>query len=207
MVQFPSRSHAPAGETRERILAVAARSFREKGFTATTTRELAAASGIQPGSLYYYVKDKEQLLFELCQLSLDDAISSLKAATRSIREPEQRLRTLVTTHLSILHRDSNRFAVAFLEMRALQGPHQKKILEKRDEYEALVREVIEAGQAEGFLRDDLPAKHLTLNLLGLLNWTVFWYKADEPSEEALSLPELCEVVLSICSLGLLRAQK
>jgi hypothetical protein len=62
------------------------------------------------------------------------------------------------------------------ELRALNGQHRATIVAARDRYEALVRAILAAAKADGSLKTPIELKPLTLLLLNLLNWTIFWYR-------------------------------
>src|SRR5579863_2874732 len=64
-MQIPSNQQHPLNETEERIRTAALRLFSQKGFQATSTRELAAEAGLTVAGLYYYVGTKEALLFDI----------------------------------------------------------------------------------------------------------------------------------------------
>ena len=69
-------------------------------------------------------------------------------------------------------------AVMLSELKGLTPEHRREVVELRDQYEACIRNVIVQDQARGFLRDDINAKYLTLSLLNVLNWTIFWWDPD-----------------------------
>src|SRR5438094_8541750 len=98
-MQIPSNQQQPLNETEERIRAAALRLFGQKGFQATTTRELAAEAGLTVAGLYYYVGTKEELLLDIM---LDANGALLHAARRigaSSEAPERKLALLVQLHL------------------------------------------------------------------------------------------------------------
>lgn len=165
----------PKDGTRERLLAVAAASFRRKGYDATTTRELAAAMGLQKASLYYYISDKQDLLYEICETALQHIYSTVEAAVDEVGHPRDQVEQLIAAHVRAMLEDRDMHATMLVELRALSGDRREKIIELRDSYESLVRDVIERAQEARALRRDLSAHDLTLLLLNLLNWTIFWY--------------------------------
>jgi hypothetical protein len=91
-----------------------------------------------------------------------------------------------------------------LELRLLSPRRRIPILALRDEYETFIRELIEAAQGKGYLRRDIDARMLTLALLNLLNWTIFWYRpggrlSPEKIGEALQAVFLEGVLVPISS--------
>jgi AcrR family transcriptional regulator len=169
----------PEKPTIERLFDTAASLFWEKGYDATTTREIAAIVGIQQASLYYHVASKEDLFFQLCVSSLDRLRSDVESAIRDITEPLDRIRALVRAHLTTLLEHQVRHVTMLTDLRALSDRHHAAVLALRKKYADLVRETIEYGQDRGSIRDDIPAKYLHFALLNMLNWAVLWFRRDQ----------------------------
>jgi TetR/AcrR family transcriptional regulator, cholesterol catabolism regulator len=167
-----------APDTRTRIVSAAAALFREQGYAASSMRELAAVIGIQKASLYYHVSSKEELLFEICSDSLTRITEQVTTVGRDA-SPETRLRAMCERHLVSALEDRDHHAVMLAEMRGLSDSHRKKIIKLRDAYERVLYEAIVEDRAAGRIRGDIDAKYLTLGLLNLMNWTVFWFKPDD----------------------------
>src|ERR1700682_251916 len=85
--------------TSERILREGVRLFRERGYSAATTRELASRLGINKASLYYHVARKEDLLHQICMVSMGTIYDAVAAAIEAEVEPTARIRALITAHL------------------------------------------------------------------------------------------------------------
>ncbi len=181
MSHLPPERHpnptVDGGETRGRLLVKAARLFREKGYSASTTRELAQALGIQKASLYHHISSKEDLLYSLCVESLARTREAVETAIAGIDDPLDRVRRLVLAHVGNMLGDRDKQAM-FLELRSLEGQRRAAVIEMRDQYEELVRSTIADAQTAGVLRADIGSKILTLALLNLMNWTIVWYEPD-----------------------------
>lgn len=178
--------------THRRLLDAAAAQFREKGYSASTTRELAAAVGIQNASLYHHIRSKDDLLYQLCVESLERITQTVSAAIAVETEPELRLRSLVQAHLATSLADQDRHATMLTELRSLPEDRRTEVVALRDRYETLVGEVIREGQDAGVLRSDINARQLTLGLLNMLNWTIFWFRPG-----GMSATEIASVFASI----------
>lgn len=179
--------------TPERVLDTAAALFWEKGYAATTTREIAAAVGIQQASLYYHVASKEDLLYQLCVSSMDQLLADVQSAVEVHRDPLKRLHALIRAHLTILLKHQIRHVTMLAELRALSNRHHAEVLALRKRYAELVRTVIQEAQQAGNVRQDIPSKYLYLALLNVLNWAVVWYRRDQ----ALSADQLADLFLPI----------
>ena len=187
----------PAPPTAQRLFDTAAALFFEKGFAATTTREIAAAVGIQQASLYYHVSGKEDLLHQICVSSLEQLLAEVQSAVLESVNPLERIRILARTHVRAILKHQIRYVTMLNEMRALSEPHRAKVVALRRNYANMVRSLIEEAQAAGSIRNDIPSRYLYLALLNVLNWAVLWYRKGQ----TLSEEELARMFTSIYLAG------
>jgi TetR/AcrR family transcriptional regulator, cholesterol catabolism regulator len=169
--------------TGERLFDIAAALFCEKGYAATTTREIATAAGIQQASLYYHVAGKEDLLHQICVSSLEQLFADVGSAVSAAHDPVERIEVLVRTHLRTILRHQIRHVTMLNELRALSEPHRTAVMVLRKKYAGLVRSVLEDAQAAGAVRTDIPARYLYLALLNILNWAVLWFRRGQTLSE------------------------
>ncbi len=189
--------------TAARMLTVAAALFREKGFTATSTRELSDRLGIQNSSLYHHIRSKNDLLYSISMESVKHMVDTLEAvladSTYASAPAAERLQRVITAHLTAAIADRDMHATMLAEMRALPPERRAEVVVARADYEQRVREIIAEAQESGDLVADPSARYLTLALLNLLNWTIFWY---DPQGE-LQVPELAEILSNVYLRGVL----
>ncbi|QIN77458.1 TetR family transcriptional regulator [Rubrobacter marinus] len=164
--------------TAEKLREEAARLFWEKGYAATTTREIAESLGVQRASIYYHIESKEELLYDLCVESLRNIRSAVATAVADKSDPLDRVRAMIRAHVVSMLEDREKHATMLTELRALSAPRRAEIVRLRDEYESLVRAIVSEAQEAGVLWKEASAKELELALLNLLNWTIFWYRTD-----------------------------
>lgn len=186
MVQTTGANSAGTRSARKRaeILRRATQVFSRKGFHAAGMREIARGLGMAPGALYYYFESKEDLLYACQMLSLerllesagDIAVRPLPAATR--------LRLLIHAHLAHVLGEFGG-SLAHVEFHALPETMLGEVVAKRDEYERLVRDVVQDGDATGEFRT-ANVKLTALALLGALNWTVVWWRPEQGSPMAIA---------------------
>lgn len=156
----------------------AARLFWNKGYAATTTRELAELLGMQKASLYHYMDSKEDLLYDICVESLDNIHRSVVQALEGESDPLARVRAMIRGHVVPMLEDREKHATMLTELKSLSPPRRKEVVRLRDEYERLGRGVLQAAQDAGVLWQGASAKELNLMLFNLLNWTIFWYQPE-----------------------------
>jgi TetR/AcrR family transcriptional regulator, cholesterol catabolism regulator len=174
------RAAAPKEPVLTRLLDTASALFAKKGYALTSTREIAEQIGIQKASLYYHIKTKEDLLYEICKSSLKQIRSDVEAALKDTSNPLERTAVLIRTHIESMLRDHDRHSAALTEMSCLSAERLDEVTALRDAYEGLVRSVLDEAQSAGVLREDVPVKYLCLALLGLLNRVLVWFRPNGP---------------------------
>jgi AcrR family transcriptional regulator len=184
------------GNRRLALLSSAAKLFRRKGFAATTTRDIAAAAGMQSGSPFYHFKSKDALLYAVMEEGMRSALDRLLAVTQSAGYvdllPGAQLRVLVTVHFEVLLGPGSDFVPVMLyEARSLPPRQHKALGQLIAEYEALWLPVLNALHASGELR--APVRLARLLILGALNWSVQWF---DPKKGA-SLQELSDAAMDL----------
>jgi AcrR family transcriptional regulator len=166
--------------TSQRLESEAARLFWEHGYAATTTRELAQALGINKASLYYHIASKEDLLHRVSVASLKHIHGSVKKATEGVEDPLERVRALIRGHLYSMLEDKYMHSTTLTELRSLSPENRSEVTGMRDDYEEFVRSILSEAQQAGALRSDVSVEFLSLSLLGLMNWSIFWFRPDGP---------------------------
>ena len=161
---------------RTELLRAAARLFVEKGFAATTTRDIAEAVGMRSGSPFYHFRSKQELLKAAMIEGLDAGRERLAAAIDGIADPEARLRVLVRTHLGTLLEGDCRSPLLVSETRALDARARSEIAEAFDRYQVPWQQTLDELAAAGRLASAAPPVRLLL--FGMLNWSSHWYRAD-----------------------------
>jgi cyclohexanecarboxylate-CoA ligase len=167
----------PQPTSQDDILRVGAQLFRQHGYTAATTREIAEHLKIRNASLYHHIASKEELLYRICRESIERIIHTVKSAT--LEGPiEERVPRLIHGHITEMLANHDMNATMLLELRALTGDFRVKIITLRDQYETFVRTTVAGAQDQGLLRTDITDRHLTLMLMSLLNWPMVWFRPD-----------------------------
>ncbi len=158
------------------ILDAASRVFRQRGLHASGMREIAGELGMHVGNLYYYFRNKEELLAFCQEDSLSGLLNLAREALALDAPPDRQLRHLIVGHVVLLNEETPG-SLAHLEVEALTGEWREKIMAKRETYEASIRQILEAGARQGLLQVD-DARLAAMAILGSLNWTVKWFRRD-----------------------------
>ena len=189
------------GNRRHMLITAAARLFREQGFDATSTRDIAAAVGMRSGSPFYHFKSKDALLFSVMEEGMQAAIARQASVLHDAADPGDdtpvdtpllQIRRLIRAHFDTLLGPGNDFVPVMLyERRALSDPQRASLAQLQENYESAWMPVLHALHASGHLQ--APVKLARLLILGALNWSVQWFDA----EKGASLDELTEAALTL----------
>jgi AcrR family transcriptional regulator len=157
-----------------RLLEAAVEAFAERGYHATTTRDIASRAGMSPAALYIHFKTKEDLLHTICRIGHVKALEILTAATGVPGTPAERLteavRSFVRWHAG--HRQTAR--VVQYEYDSLGEEHRAEIAGLRRRSDAAVRAVIEDGVRSGDF--DVPdVRGTTVAVLSLCIDVARWF--------------------------------
>jgi TetR/AcrR family transcriptional regulator len=169
-------------KTRQRrveILKSAAAAFRRRGYHGASMGEIAQALRMTKGSLYYYFKDKEEILFFCHDYSLDILLDVLERVEAAGGTPPQKLRSLIE---SFVHHilDDLRGTAMTLDFQALSAPLLRRVIAKRDRFDRGIRRLLQEGMDAGAIAQGDP-KLLTFAILGAVNWIPRWFDPRGPA--------------------------
>jgi AcrR family transcriptional regulator len=160
---------------RGQLLRESARLFREKGYDATSVRDIAAATGLQSGSWVYHFKTKQDILAAVMEQGLQQALERIEAIAREELPPREHFRALVRTHLDTLLGPGQDFIPVLLyDWRSLDRPGRGRVIALQKRYEQVWGEVIGKLQRSGEWA--MPTRIDRLLMFGALNWIVQWYR-------------------------------
>lgn len=181
------------------LLDTAARLFRQKGFAATTLREIAQAAGVLPGSIHYRYPAKEALLVALMDRAIERAIAAVQTAADQTSDPTERVRLGLRAHLQLLLSGDDGVYVLLYDWRSLAGRAREEIVRLRDRYEAFWDGMLYEAAGAGRLRPGVDLKLVRLFGFGAVNWVATWYSpgGDRTPEQ------IADVFWSYMALGLL----
>jgi AcrR family transcriptional regulator len=194
------------GNRRLALITGAAKLFRSKGFDATSTRDIAAAVGMQSGSPFYHFESKGALLYAVMEegmrsaiarqkLALDRAQTELSSVSKK-EVPAQHARKVMTilvrNHFDILLGPGSDFIPVMLyESRSITELQRATLATLQSEYEAVWVPVLDALQASGQLKADVKLARLLI--FGALNWSVQWYDRKKSA----SLDDLANAAMAL----------
>jgi AcrR family transcriptional regulator len=173
------RNADPNASTRVEILKSAAKAFRKLGYHGATVEEIASALHMKKGNLYYYFRNKEEILFACHQYSLDRLTHLFAEIQQTSSPPDQKLRQLIVAFVHTILDELHGTAL-FLDLEALTPPHLKAVIVRRDRFEHGVREIVQEGMENGVFESG-DAKLLAFALFGAVNWIPRWFNPNGPA--------------------------
>lgn len=176
-----SKRKAPAAEEPNRradIVRAAGRLFAEKGYAATTIRDIAGAVDMQSGSPFYHFRTKHDMLRAVVLEGMTAINAAVSRAARSGTSPRATFEAMLRAHLGqLLGEEGRDFAATLLhESRHLDPAALAEVVALKDVYEAMWQQALKDLKRSGLIADDSQVARLFL--LGALNWTVQWYRSD-----------------------------
>jgi AcrR family transcriptional regulator len=180
------------------LLDVAVRVFLERGYDGSSLDQVARAAGITKASIYYHARGKEELLLRGAGRAFDALYAVLQEPEASSGAALDRLKHVVRRTIEITMTMTPEVAL-LLRVRG-NTRAEKRILERRREFDHLIAELVDAAQKEKSIRDDLDPRLATRLLFGMLNSISEWYR----KEGAMGAPELADAVFKLAFAGLER---
>lgn len=166
-----------AGGRKTQIIEISERLFKEKGYLATSMRDIADGLGIEPASLYSHISSKDEVLWEIASRCAKDFHSAINPIYDSGLHTQQKLTEMIARHVEVICSNLDASAVFFHEWRHLEEPRRSEYAETRDNYEQKFKDVVMDGIRENlFLNYD--EGFTTRAILSALNWTHTWYRKD-----------------------------
>ncbi|MEU8786150.1 TetR/AcrR family transcriptional regulator [Streptomyces sp. NPDC048637] len=162
-----------------RLVGAAVEAFAERGYHATTTRDIAGRAGMSPAALYIHYKTKEELLYRISGIGHEKALRIMDAAAEAEGSATERLRDAVRTFARWHAEHHTTARVIQYELQALSPEHYTEITGLRRRTDRLLRQIIQDGADSGeFRADDVPGT--TLAVLSLCVDVARWFTSDGP---------------------------
>lgn len=161
---------------KDQIIATSIKLFDENGFTETSIQDIVNEIGVTKGTFYYYFQSKQDLLYmihhDFIHYILNEQEQLLNDETKNCKE---KLDGIIIMLVKQIKNRKHSARIFFREMRNLGDKNLDSILEKRDMFRYNLQKLIQIGIENNEFRKDLRADILAFAILGILNWSYFWY--------------------------------
>jgi AcrR family transcriptional regulator len=159
---------------RDAVIRTAARAFDERGYHNTSLDDIAAALGVTKPTVYYYVPNKEQLLFECFRAGLEPIRSALRRAEEASGTGRERLREVVRDYAMAIASEYG-WCMVRAEHQDLGDDLSGQVKALKSEIDRGIRRLLQAGLADGSIAVGDP-KLAAFAIAGALNWIAHWYR-------------------------------
>lgn len=167
-----------ATDRRIEILKSAAAAFRRRGYHGASVDEIASALEMTKGNLYYYFRNKEEILYACHEFSLDVLLQLMREVQAQPIPADEKLRTLILAFVHLILDELQGTALT-LDPEALSPPLLAKVIAKRDEFDRGMRAIIQEGMDAGLFAKGDP-KMIEFAIMGAVNWISKWFDPGGP---------------------------
>jgi AcrR family transcriptional regulator len=181
---------------REAVIRTAARAFDERGYHNTSLDDIAAALGVTKPTVYYYVPNKEQLLFECFRAGLEPILAALQRAGQAPGSGRDRLREVMRDYAIAIASEYG-WCMVRAEHQDLGAELSEQVRALKAEIDRGIRRLLQLGMADGSIAT-LDPKLAAFAIAGALNWIAHWYRAGRSLEPA----EIADTLVSLFEQGL-----
>jgi AcrR family transcriptional regulator len=157
------------------IRAEAAKLFFDRGYDATSLRQVATASGLKVGSLYNHIDSKEHLLLQIMGGVIDDLVAAAHEAARLDGDAVDKLQAALAANLAFHAEHAQEVFIGNAELRSLSDGARHVVIEKRHEYELFLQGLVEDAGRAG-LADVIDAKIHVYSFVAQATHIASWFK-------------------------------
>lgn len=164
---------------RDGIISAAVGLFRTHGYRGTSLKDIIAAAKCSTGGFYHHFSSKDDLLFVIHDVFISDALDRCRAIRHRDAPAEERLGEIIVDVVKNVARWRDHVTVFFEERRFLSTQRFGIVLDKREEYNRLVYEIIAEGYRNGEFDVSLPIDIVAFGVYGMAHWTYQWMRPDD----------------------------
>ena len=164
-------------DRKKEILTSSQNVLKEKGYAATSVRDIAKALEIEPASLYSHFESKEDILRITCFEMAEKFELAVKEVNDIYFNAEENLRMAIKFHVEILTKNLDAAIIFIRDWRNLSSDSLTQFIAKRNTYEEGFREIVQTGIDEGVF-NETDKKFAALTILSSVNWIVEWYQPN-----------------------------
>jgi AcrR family transcriptional regulator len=186
----------------DQLLAAAAALIAEKGYEATSMREVSRAVGVSLAGLYHYFASKEDLLYQLQYRTFGALLAGQEQIAAQPGTAEERFSRLLIGHLRFFAGHRNELKACTYELESLSGEPYHAVEGLRRRYYRLMTTVIaELAEGTAAAPESRESRHAALFIFGMLNWIFMWY---DPARHG-TVEQIGEEMLDLVLHGLRRS--
>lgn len=187
-------------EKAKEIKRLVARLFADKGYHATSMRDIGNNIGMSKSSMYNYFKSKEEILFHLMNDAMDEALVEIQSICRADHPPEIKLKEVLDFYARYYAGDQDSLILLVNESQSLGSENLKILKDKERDYVRLIGSILEELSQADRMKDIHPTV-ATFAFFGMVHYTIKWYHKSG----TVSPSQLAKYFVEIFSKGILKA--
>ena len=176
MTSFRMRKIA---KKKQEILRSAAAVLAEKGYHGTTMEEIAANILMTKGSMYYYFKNKDDLIYHCHQMIMEMSLERVEEAANSDLDPVEKQKMAIRGHILLATEEKSMFNIMDKPYQKFSDEQLAEVLELRRNYSHYYDRIINEGIEKGVF-ETVDTKMIRFIILGALNGTFLWFSQEGP---------------------------
>ncbi|MBO0904253.1 TetR/AcrR family transcriptional regulator [Jiella sonneratiae] len=199
MAAVTSRSQvqrSPLSDTKRKIMKTAAELFAGEGYGSVGTSQISEATGYGKGALYYHIRSKGDLLYDIMTIYLEDLLSEARQILAEKRHVKERVYALSESILRAVVEDKAEMTVCFREVHALEDTRRRSVLRLHGAYLGIWRQVTDDAAREGDFRpldnDELKA------LMGMYFYSFLWIGNDRTADIPALAAKFSGIIMRAC---------
>jgi AcrR family transcriptional regulator len=181
---------------RDAVIRAAAHAFKEHGFHNTSLESIAAALEVTKPTIYYYVENKEQLLFECFLAGLEPIRAALAEANGSSAPMRDRLNSVLREYAQAVASEFG-WCMVRAEHQDLSPSMSAQVRALKTEIDQGIRRLLRDGVRDGSIRR-CNVKMTAFALAGALNWIAHWYR----EQRSMSARQIADAFVNVFEQGL-----
>jgi AcrR family transcriptional regulator len=187
------------GFQKARMLETARKLFWEKGYNATSMRDIAISYGCRPANIYNFFSDKEEILFEVLREEMEQIIHPIKHLEDDDgTSPVEQLKFIIESHLKVTLSYRRSAKLLFdVALDSLSPDRRKTIIDFRDDYDRIIRKVIRRGIDAGYF-PETDVRLAGFMIASMITRTRIWFHP----KKGVSVNELADFIAKFAFHGL-----
>ncbi len=194
MIQFTKDTASEKYNIRlQTIFNAASEIFAEKGYHQASIRNIAKATGVSLGHLYYYFSNKEELLYKISLNCFESVKISCVEKLESVTDSEERLLIFIENHVSYFVNHLNEMKILAHESDSLTGDYNEEILEIKRAYISILESIV--TEINPKITDPTI---IAFSIFGMMNWIYTWYNPKVSS----GISQIVETIFQMAISGI-----
>lgn len=180
------------------IKKVISRMFAQNGYHSTSIRDIAQELGVNQASIYYYFRNKEDMLFSLMDEAMDEALNKLEKICTIEQTSHAKLQKILRFYIGYYAGDQDRETLLINEINSLSEEPKNILIQKQRQYVNLIRSLLIEMQDQKIIKKINPTV-ATFAFFGMVHYLVKWYNPNG----AIGVNELTDIFVEIFTKGIL----